>query len=154
MRTVPEPHVAARRPLALELVAFGLVSGAGTFALALFDYGLLVERREVTLYLVTLALAFAAFGAGLGRSALASSARLPVAARPIADRSTASVELRPREREVLELLAAGLSNREIGERLFVSESTVRTHARTLYAKLGARRRTEAVRIARERGCAS
>lgn len=49
-----------------------------------------------------------------------------------------------REFEVLELLAAGLSNQEIAEKLFVSNSTVKTHVSNVLAKLDANRRTEAI----------
>ncbi|NNE66046.1 MAG: response regulator transcription factor [Pyrinomonadaceae bacterium] len=54
-----------------------------------------------------------------------------------------------RESEVLDLVAAGLSNKQIAERLFVSESTVKKHVSNLLAKLNAERRTDAVRIAME-----
>jgi ATP/maltotriose-dependent transcriptional regulator MalT len=57
----------------------------------------------------------------------------------------------PREHEILTLIAAGLSNREIAEKLFVSENTVKTHCRRLFDKLNARRRTQAVQIAKEQG---
>lgn len=57
----------------------------------------------------------------------------------------------PRELEILEAMAAGLSNREIGERLFVSENTVKTHTARLFDKLSARRRTQAVQRAKEEG---
>jgi ATP/maltotriose-dependent transcriptional regulator MalT len=57
----------------------------------------------------------------------------------------------PREMEILEAMAAGLSNREIGERLFVSENTVKTHAARLFDKLSAQRRTQAVQRAKEAG---
>ena len=57
----------------------------------------------------------------------------------------------PRELEILELIAAGLSTREIAERLFVSENTVKTHAGRLFDKLSARRRTQAVQLAKEAG---
>lgn len=59
--------------------------------------------------------------------------------------------LSPRELEVLELLAQGLSNREIGERLFLALSTVKGHNSRIYGKLHVRRRTEAVARARELG---
>jgi ATP/maltotriose-dependent transcriptional regulator MalT len=57
----------------------------------------------------------------------------------------------PREHQILTLIAAGLSNREIAERLFVSENTVKTHSSRLFEKLNARRRTQAVQIAKEAG---
>ncbi len=56
-----------------------------------------------------------------------------------------------REHEILQLIAAGLSTREIAERLFVSENTVKTHASRVLEKLGARRRTQAVQAAKEAG---
>jgi DNA-binding NarL/FixJ family response regulator len=59
--------------------------------------------------------------------------------------------LTPREAEVLALVAAGLSNREIGERLFVSIKTASVHVSNILAKLGARTRTEAAAIAWRRG---
>jgi ATP/maltotriose-dependent transcriptional regulator MalT len=57
----------------------------------------------------------------------------------------------PRELEILEALAAGLSNKEIAHRLFVSENTVKTHAARVFAKLSARRRTQAVQLAKQAG---
>ncbi|MBT8766745.1 LuxR C-terminal-related transcriptional regulator [Metapseudomonas boanensis] len=62
--------------------------------------------------------------------------------------SQESVVLSPREIEVLALLETGMRNNEMAEKLFVSETTVRTHLRSINAKLGARSRTEAVSLAR------
>jgi DNA-binding NarL/FixJ family response regulator len=59
--------------------------------------------------------------------------------------------LTAREKEVLELVAAGLANGEIAGRLFISERTVKFHVSSILAKLGAKNRTQAVRVARERG---
>jgi len=65
--------------------------------------------------------------------------------------SQGSEALTPRELEVLALLAQGLHNKEISERLFISERTVKYHVSSLLAKLGAENRTEATRIAARRG---
>jgi ATP/maltotriose-dependent transcriptional regulator MalT len=59
--------------------------------------------------------------------------------------------LTPRELEILGLIAEGLSNREIGEKVFVSENTVKTHSARVFEKLGAARRTQAVQEARRLG---
>lgn len=59
--------------------------------------------------------------------------------------------LTSRERAVLEQVALGRTNRQIGEALFISEKTVSVHLSRVMAKLGARRRTEAVTVAYERG---
>ena len=59
--------------------------------------------------------------------------------------------LTPREQEVLDLLAAGRTNREIADALVVTERTAKFHVSSILGKLGARNRTEAVSIARGRG---
>jgi NarL family two-component system response regulator LiaR len=59
--------------------------------------------------------------------------------------------LSPREQEVLQLMAEGLSNQEIAERLFLSVPTVKTHSSKLFEKLDVKRRTQAVEKARQLG---
>lgn len=66
-------------------------------------------------------------------------------------RDPAPPVLTPRETEVLRLVADGLSNREIGARLFVGEATVKTHLLRAFEKLGVNDRTRAVTLAMERG---
>jgi len=61
----------------------------------------------------------------------------------------AELGLSKREYEVLQEISKGLSNKEIGEKLFLSESTIKTHVSNLLVKLNARRRTQAIQIAKE-----
>lgn len=74
--------------------------------------------------------------------------------RPEAPGGGAGATLSAREREVLDQVALGLRNRDIGERLFISERTVARHLAQIYAKLGVSTRTAAVRVAREQGLLS
>ena len=67
------------------------------------------------------------------------------------DLAMESLGISGREREVLELLAAGRSNKEIARELNVSPNTVKTHVSKLFEKLAVRRRTEAISRARELG---
>ncbi|WP_223466277.1 helix-turn-helix transcriptional regulator [Pseudomonas sp. GL-RE-26] len=60
-------------------------------------------------------------------------------------------DLTPREVSVLKLLAEGMSVREVGSRLFISENTVKTHAKNINVKLGACRRTQAINSAKAMG---
>ncbi|SDI75419.1 DNA-binding response regulator, NarL/FixJ family, contains REC and HTH domains [Actinokineospora alba] len=89
-----------------------------------------------------------------GDSLLFPSAIRALAAAHGSDRGTrglAAAGLTEREAEVLRLMATGLSNGEIGEKLFVSLQTVKTHVGNVLAKLGARDRTQAVITAYESG---
>jgi DNA-binding CsgD family transcriptional regulator len=80
---------------------------------------------------------------------LARRARLELAgASPAAG---ASAVLTPRERDVMRLVAAGLTNRQIGERLYISEKTASVHVSNVLAKLDASGRAEAVAVATRRG---
>jgi two-component system NarL family response regulator len=77
----------------------------------------------------------------------------PEAAARLADRMT-SPQLTPREVAVLELVAKGKSNKEIGTMLSLAEGTVKTHLKRIYEKLGVSDRTEAALVAVQRGIVS
>ena len=68
-----------------------------------------------------------------------------------AETSSASALLRPREREILHLVASGMTNREIASVLFIAPGTVRKHLDNTYAKLGVRSRAQAVAQIANRG---
>jgi DNA-binding CsgD family transcriptional regulator len=143
------------------ILLYGLIGGALIVALKLAEYRFLVVEHSLEIYGGLVALLFAALGIWLGLRLTRTTERVVVrevsvphpADGPFVVR-TASVErlgVTPRELEILQLIAAGLSNREIAERLYVSENTVKTHSTRLFAKLNARRRTQAVQIAKEAG---
>ena len=76
-----------------------------------------------------------------------------VRAPALAPEAQGEDDLTPRESEVLRLIAAGKSNREIARALFVSEATVKTHVNRIFAKTGSRDRTQAMRYAFDHGYA-
>lgn len=89
---------------------------------------------------------------GIRRAAAGETALSPDVTETLLQRMRApGVSLSARELEVVEAVAEGLSNAQIAARLFVSESTVKTHLVHVFEKLGARSRTDAVAKAREAG---
>jgi ATP/maltotriose-dependent transcriptional regulator MalT len=129
-------------------------------------YGLLAAVLLGCLYLVSLAplsldWGRELLGAAIAIVALAVGLRLsrgretaaPAATHEAANTDTTAAvaetpTLSARERQILELLAEGLSNKELARTLSVSENTVKTHLGNLYTKLGVGRRTEALAVAR------
>lgn len=113
------------------------------------DYQRLARTQWAEFQLALVAAAFLALGVFVG-ARLFAGLRRPRAfdGNPQAQ---ASLGISERELEVLKEIAAGHSNKEIATRLHIAPSTVKTHVASLYAKLGARRRTDATRRARELG---
>jgi DNA-binding CsgD family transcriptional regulator len=147
-----------------EILVYGACLGLLIAVLNLTEYRFLVVERSVPVYAALVGALFAAIGIGLGvtlrRKPAAPPAVIvkevpvpvpvPVAGPFVRDEERLrELGITPRELEILALIAAGLSNREIGERLFVSENTVKTHSSRLLDKLGAARRTQAVQLAKE-----
>jgi NarL family two-component system response regulator LiaR len=136
---------------------YGVVGGLLIAALKWSEYRFLVLEHSLEIYGGLVAAIFAAVGIWLGRKLVRPSIvtrEVPVpAAGPFAVNTSKVEELAitARELEILQLIADGLSNREIAERLFVSENTVKTHSSRLFDKLGARRRTQAVQFGKSFG---
>ena len=129
---------------------YGLALATGTALLQWLDYRHFARAQSETTYIALVAVAFLALGVWAGVKLLGQRAppAEPFDGNP---QALATLGISPRELEVLELLAAGLANKEIAERLHVSPHTVKTHVERLYEKLDARRRTEAILKARELG---
>jgi len=143
-----------------QVLIFGLVGGVLITLLQWTEFHFIVLEHSIAIYGVLIAILFAGTGIWLGTRLFAPRERIvevavPAAANmpePIADEAVRErLGITPRELEVLQLVARGLSNREIGETLFVSENTVKTHCSRAFDKLGARRRTEAVKRSKELG---
>jgi two-component system, NarL family, response regulator LiaR len=146
-----------RRRALRDILLYGLCGGVLITVLKLTEYRFLVVEHSLEIYGGLVAVLFSALGIWLGLTLTRRKA--PVVAPPpnspegrpfTADEARiAELGITPRELEILGLIAAGLSNREIAERLFVSENTVKTHSSRVFDKLGAKRRTQAVQLGKE-----
>ena len=155
------------------VLGYGLLGGLLIAALKFIEYRFLVMEHSLEIYGGIIAVLFSVLGIWLGlkltgRRETVVVREVPVEV-PVEVRVPVEVQvpvpgpftrdegrlqqlgITPRELDILEAMAAGLSNREIAERLFVSENTVKTHAARLFDKLAAKRRTQAVQRAKEAG---
>jgi DNA-binding NarL/FixJ family response regulator len=130
------------------VLGYGTLLAVGTLALQWVDYQQVARTRLADLAIFLVAGAFLATGVAIGIKLFAAPPRAPFDGNPAA---IASLGISPRELTVLEALAAGQSNKEIARSLGVSPNTIKTHVARLFDKLGAQRRTEAIRRARELG---
>ncbi len=132
------------------IAIYGLVLAAGTLALQWLEYRALARFHPLEVILAFVAAGFLALGVWVGAKLFRSPSRRDGPFEPNA-RARESLGITDREWDVLELMAAGRSNKEIAIQLEVSPNTVKTHVARLFEKLGAGRRTAAVRSARELG---
>lgn len=133
------------------ILLYGVAMAALTGILKFIEYRFLVRDLSLEYYIGAVAVVFTGLGVWAG---LRLTRRKIVIANP--DFKLNVVELQrlgvsKREYEVLELMAQGLSNQEIADKLFVSLNTVKTHSSNLFMKLDARRRTQAIHRAKELG---
>lgn len=143
-----------RKPLAFlprgswrAILAYGALLALGAGVLQWLEYRRVMQVHSGEVQVALVAALFLALGVWVGT-------RLMVRPAEVADgnpAAQASLGISAREREVLGLLAEGLSNKEIAGRLGVSPNTVKTHVARLLEKLDARRRTEAISKARALG---
>ena len=140
-----------------DILLYGLAGGVLITLLKSTEYRFLVVEHSFEIYGGLVAAIFAALGIWLGLTLTRRKTEIIIqpatepSGEPFAP-DLARLEqltITPRELEILQLIAAGLSNQEIADKLFVSANTVKTHSSRLFDKLGARRRTEAVRLGKE-----
>lgn len=131
------------------ILLYGGLLAVGATGLKWIEYNLLVRSHPGELYLLLLAAAFLGLGVWAGSRLFP---RRPAGEGFVAnDRARETLGISDREFEVLGLLAAGRSNKEIAATLNVSPNTVKTHVAKLYGKLEVTRRTAAIVRARELG---
>ena len=153
------------------VLAYGLLGGLLIALLKLVEYRFLVIEHSLEIYGGIVALLFSILGIWLGLKLTRTRETVVVREVPVPVEVPVRVEvpaptngqfapdaarqerlgITRRELEILQLIAEGLSNREIAERLYVSENTVKTHSARLFGKLDAKRRTQAVQRAKEAG---
>lgn len=130
------------------ILIYGVLLAAGAFGLQWLEFQFVVRTHATETYLVLIALAFLGLGVWVGARLFRRPSPEPF--EPNAKvRETLGIS--DREFEVLSLLAAGRSNKEIAKQLEVSPNTIKTHVAKLFEKLEAQRRTEAISRARELG---
>jgi DNA-binding CsgD family transcriptional regulator len=136
-----------------HVLIYGLIGGLLITALKWSEYRFLVVEHSIEIYGALIAATFAILGIWLGLKLTRPQQTIVVKAIPVAPdpKKREALGITPREFEILELIAQGMSNREIAEKLFVSENTVKTHSSRVFDKLGAKRRTQAVQLGKEFG---
>jgi len=145
------------------VLVYGLAGGLLIAALRMIEYRSLVIDHSVEIYGALVAALFA--GAGIWLGLTLTSPREVVVVKEVAvpaagaarepftvnDARVRELGITPRELEILQLIARGMSTREIASALFVSENTVKTHAGRVLEKLGVNRRIKAVETGRALG---
>ncbi len=159
MALIRESAPSSRRRAVRDMLLYGVFGGVLIALLKLTEYRFLVVEHSVEIYGGLIAALFAGLGIWLGLKLTRTRERIVVKEVPVRagepfvpdEKKRENLGITRRELEILELIAQGMSNREIAGRLFVSENTVKTHSSRVFDKLGAKRRTQAVQFGKEFG---
>lgn len=133
------------------VLLYGIVGGLVIAALRGIEYRFLVLEHSLEIYGGLVAALFAALGIWLGLKLTRPKVVIQQPEFVLNETRLGELGITPRELEVLGLIASGMTNKEIAAKLFVSENTVKTHAASVFDKLQAKRRTQAVQLAKQAG---
>jgi DNA-binding NarL/FixJ family response regulator len=128
------------------VLLFGSLAFATILFIELSSYIILKGNITIEIILIAVALIFFFIGTYINKQIKPVN---EVSASNINVLKIEELEISKREYEVLKEIALGLSNKEIAQKLFLSESTIKTHVSNLLLKLNAKRRTQAIQIAKE-----
>jgi two-component system, NarL family, response regulator LiaR len=131
------------------ILLYGIAMAVLIGLLKAVEYRYLVRDISTEMMVGIIAVLFAALGVWAGRRLTRTKVVVSYPDFTIDEKQMSRLGISKREYEVLGLMSEGLSNQEIAEKLFVSLSTVKTHSSNLFAKLDARRRTQAIQRAKE-----
>jgi DNA-binding NarL/FixJ family response regulator len=134
-----------------SIYLYAVVLAGLVIFLRAIEYRYLLRDISVEIYIGTIAILFTLLGAWAGWKFTKGPTSVPVVATAATPVLNVETDLSPREIEVLRLIAAGHSNQEIADKLFLSLNTIKKHNSQLFAKLGAVRRTQAIERAKQLG---
>lgn len=132
--------------MARSVIIFSLFILALLLIFHFSKYALFYNTTKIEVILAIIAVIFFNIGLYINKRRLK---RNNYPTDDIDDKKIKELQISPREYEVLQKIAEGLSNKEIGDALFLSESTVKTHVSNILTKLNAKRRTHAIKIAKQ-----
>jgi DNA-binding CsgD family transcriptional regulator len=134
------------------ILMYGLALAALISLLKFLEYKRFVRDLAIEFYIGIIALMFTILGVWVGLKLTLKKTIIITNPDFQFDQSKLDrLTISKREYEVLELMAKGLSNQEIADKLFVSLNTIKTHSSNLFLKLEAKRRTQAIQRAKELG---
>jgi DNA-binding NarL/FixJ family response regulator len=133
------------------VILYGLSMAILLALLKLIEYRYIVRDIPLEFYIGAVAVLFTTLGVWAGLRLTRPKIVRVESNGPfrLDEANLQTIGISKREYEVLELIAAGLSNQEIADKLFVSTSTVKTHVSNVLGKLDAKRRTQAIQRAKE-----
>jgi DNA-binding CsgD family transcriptional regulator len=161
-KTMPAPacflSLQGHMKLNKRLLLYGVLLAVFTISLKLLEYKLVILNHSLELYGLVLAVIFTLIGIWAGKKLTGTKEVLvektiyvaaPSKDFTVNEGAIEQLGISKREYEILELMAQGMSNQEIADKLFISVSTIKTHTSNLFMKLDVNRRALAVKKAKE-----
>lgn len=141
-----------------EIILYGVSLAILLFVLKWLEFQFVISRYRLDIFIGVIAIVFTALGIWMAQKLTRPKVEIRVEEKEVFVESKVQTAINEyeieklgiskRELEVLNLMAQGLSNNEIAEKLFVSLNTIKTHGSNLFIKLDVKRRTQAVEKAK------